>query len=61
MQKGVFRPRERPLVTQEFMDEAKRRNVPAPGLYDLPEGDKPRLGYVEKSEKSSYHIDMAIY
>ena len=33
--KGVFQPRERPLITNEFMHEAKRRNIPAPGTYAL--------------------------
>ena len=61
VKKGNFQPRERPLVTKEFMDEAKKRGIPAPGAYSGPKGDKPLLGQSEKSEKSSYHIDMAIY
>ena len=59
--KGVFQPRERPLVTKEFMDEAKRRGIPPPGAYTIKENKKALLCHNDKSEKSSYHIDMAIY
>ena len=60
--KGQFLPRERPLVTNEFMKEAKNRNIPAPGAYK-PDGlkNKALLCHTDKSEKSSYHIDTAIY
>ena len=43
------------------MNEAKRRAIPPPGAYNLPKTDKPKLGHTDKSEKSSYHIDVAIY
>jgi len=33
--KGAFQPRERPLVTKEFMDEAKRKGIPPPGHYTV--------------------------
>ena len=56
--KGVFQPRERPLVTTEFMAEVKRRAIPAPGAYNnMPPKDKLLLGHSNKSAKSSYHID----
>ena len=61
VKKGKFAPHDRPLVTTEFMNEAKRRNIPPPGHYNLPPGDKPRGGIADKTEKSSYHINMAIY
>lgn len=39
------------------MNEAKRRNIPAPGHYTVKDGEKPLLGHSDKSEKRSYHID----
>lgn len=59
--KGVFAPRDRPLVTTEFMNAAKRRAVPPPGAYNMPPASKPKLGHSDKSSKSSYHIDIAVY
>lgn len=59
--KGIFAPHDRPLVTTEFMKEAKRRDIPPPGHYNLPPADKPKGCVADKAEKSSYHIDMAIY
>lgn len=61
VQKGVFRPRDRPLVTQEFMKDAKLKAIPAPGVYDMPKPAKSLLGHSDKSDRSSYHIDVAIH
>ena len=44
------------------MKEAKRRAIPAPGAYNnMPPKDKLLLGHSSKSEKSSYHIDSAVF
>jgi hypothetical protein len=43
------------------MDLAKKRGIPPPGHYPAPKGDKFLLGHSDKSEKSSYHIDMAVH
>ena len=59
--KGQFNPRERPLVTVEFMKEAKLRNIPPPGAYDPKVKEKALLCHTSTSAKSSYHIDNAIY
>ena len=59
--KGVFQPRNRPLVTTEFMNEAKRRAIPPPGHYNMPPPDKLLLGLSDKSTKSAYHIDVAVF
>ena len=59
--KGVFQPRERPLFTGDKMHEEKRKGIPAPGIYDMPEQKKFRLGFTEKSDKHSYNIDAAVW
>ena len=59
VKKGVFRPRERPLLTKEYMDEAKKKGIPAPGAYKLPQNKKFPLGHSAKSEKNSIHTDAA--
>ena len=59
VKKGVFRPRERPLLTKEYMDEAKKKGIPAPGAYKLPQNKKFPLGHSSKSEKNSIHTDAA--
>lgn len=61
IKKGCFQPRERPLITKEFMEEAKRKNIPAPGAYTIPRQDRQLLGFTEKAEKRAYHVDMAAY
>ena len=59
VKKGVFQPRERPLLTKEYMDEAKKKGIPAPGAYKLPQNKKFPLGHSSKSEKNSMHTDAA--
>jgi len=61
LKKGKFSDRERPLVTKEYMDAAKRRDIPAPNAYKLPPEDKPRFGHSDRADKSSYHLNMAIH
>ena len=48
-------------MTQDFIHDAKRKNIPAPGVYSLPKQEKFVLGFSEKSEKYSYNIDAAIW
>lgn len=42
--KGKFQPRERPLMTDEYIKSEKKRNIPAPGTYEASKGNKPLLG-----------------
>ena len=59
--KGMFLPRERPLMTAEVISDAKKRNVPAPGAYEASKGNKPILGFSTISKKTTYHVDEAIH
>ena len=42
------------------MHDAKRKNLPPPNAYTLPEKKKYVLGVSSKSEKGSFHTDEAI-
>ena len=41
------------------MDDAKKKGIPAPGAYKLPQNKNFPLGHSSKSEKNSIHTDQA--
>ena len=58
--KGVFQPRERPIFTNDHMHEAKRKNLPPPNAYVIPETKRYILGVSDRKPKGSFHTDEAI-
>jgi hypothetical protein len=43
------------------MSDAKKKGIPAPGVYDLPKKKKFTLGFQQKSDKNSSMTDNAIW
>ena len=59
--KDEFSKHDRVTVTSEYITQQKRKGVPAPGTYDPKRQDRLKFGKFETSEKSTFHIDMAVY
>mgnify|MGYP002173953637 CR=1 FL=1 len=49
-------------MTTDFIANAKKRDIPAPGAYEVDKViNKPILGFTTVSEKATYHVDEAVH
>lgn len=50
------------MMTTDFIANAKKCDIPAPGAYEVDKViNKPILGFTTVSEKATYHVDEAVH